>query len=267
MLIGAHVSTQGGLMQGLVKASEIGAESIQIFTSAPQRWARRNITEEEVLKFTQTSKATLKGPVFIHAPYLINLCSPNENYQLSIKTLKEELITAGRIKALGVIVHIGSYKANGLNSSYEYVLSALRNLLKDISPNTNLILENATGKTKMGNHPSQLGYIIKKVNHPNLKICIDTQHAFASGCDFRSISTWGIPIKDIIVLHVNDSKTEFSSFRDRHENIGEGFIGKSGFTNLIKSQSFENIPWILETPGFANKGPDKQNISILRSFC
>ena len=139
-----------------------------------------------------------------------------------------------------------------------------------------LILENpvATG----GNIESslqELGWILKEVSHPNLKICLDTQHAFASGYDLKTPEELNnfleefeseIGLKNLVAIHANDSKVEFNSKRDRHENIGDGFIGLDGFTNLISHPKLNKVPFILEVPGFSKSGPDLKNVQILKSL-
>jgi len=149
-------------------------------------------------------------------------------------------------------------------------------VLKNAPGKSQLIMENtAGGGQKVGADLDELGKIFKAVKSKRLKICIDTAHAFEAGL-IKSYSRQNIKkffddaensfgVKNIIALHINDSKTPFNSHHDRHENIGEGYIGLKGFKDLAKEKRINNLAWILEVPGFKNEGPDKKNINILIS--
>jgi deoxyribonuclease IV len=141
---------------------------------------------------------------------------------------------------------------------------------------TFLILENSAGAGGgLGATFQELGRLIKAVNNPRLKICLDTQHSFAWGYDLKSkigledmLKEFDeeIGLENLVAIHTNDSKTEFRSKRDRHENIGEGFIGKEAFENMINHPKLNHTTFILEVPGFLGNGPDKENVDILKSL-
>ncbi len=137
------------------------------------------------------------------------------------------------------------------------------------------MIENAAGGgQKIGANARDIGAILRAVKSKQLKVCFDTAHAFEAGLvdEYTPAKTkklfdeWAreVGIKNIIALHVNDSKTAFNSHHDRHENIGEGYIGISGFRNLAKEKRLRDKAWLLEVPGFMGAGPDKKNIEILR---
>jgi len=142
-----------------------------------------------------------------------------------------------------------------------------------------LIIENAAGKQeekgKIGENFSEIGQILKAVSAPNLKVCLDTCHAFVSGYQInagngleKTLAEFDnqIGLGNLAAVHLNDSKAPIASGLDRHENIGQGFIGLSGFGKIVNHRVFKDIPGILETPGFDNLGPDKKNLDILRSL-
>jgi apurinic endonuclease APN1 len=156
------------------------------------------------------------------------------------------------------------------------VVQAMKEILAQTPKNQFLIMENAAGSGQIiGDSLEELGYFYKQVNSNRLKICLDTQHLFATGvnvADYDLFNQWLkqfdqiIGIDNLVCMHANDSKTELGSKKDRHENIGEGLIGKSGFTNILKQPLLQNKSFILEVPGFHDDGPDKQNLDLLKSL-
>ncbi|MCL5783911.1 MAG: deoxyribonuclease IV [Patescibacteria group bacterium] len=274
--VGAHVSAAGSLDLSFERAQEIGAEATQIFISPPQQWLHSNHTEEEIARYKDQANKTRIEPNFIHAAYLINLASPNpELVKKSIDWLIYSQKVAEKLWAEGTIFHIGSFKDTTEEQALKQVIEAIKTIIKSTG-NVTLILENSAGAGNLiGDQFSELGKIIRQVNDPRLKVCLDTQHAFASGYDFRTkeglkktLAEFDreVGLANLVAIHANDSKVEFGSHRDRHENIGEGFIGLEGFKNLINHPALQNIPFILEVPGFDNNGPDKNNVQLLKSL-
>lgn len=276
-IIGAHVSTAGSLDLSFDRAEKIGAQASQIFISPPQQWIQIKHTDEAVEQFLAKQKATGITPTVIHGAYLINLATDNPaNLEKGISWLKYAQKTAGRLNILGTIFHLGSHKGNGFDTVKKQVSTALEEILKETPENILLMLENSAGAGgSVGGKLSELGELIKIVNDPRLAVCLDTQHAFVSGYDLRTsegvdqmLSEFDqhIGFDKLAVIHANDSKTDFNSGRDRHENLGEGFIGKEGFAYMINHPKLQNVPFILEVPGFADEGPDKENVDFLKSL-
>ncbi len=275
--IGAHVSTAGGLTKAFENAANIGAEAIQIFISPPRMWLQKKYSPEDAAQFQQMMKETNIKPVFIHGTYLINLAAQSEEHlQKSKSWLIYALNTASSIGATGVIFHLGSHKGNGFESVLSQIAQSIKEILNESDANSYLILENAAGQGgAVGSNFEQLGQIIKLVDNDRLKVCLDTCHTFASNYDLKSteglkttLSTFDqqIGLKRLIALHANDSKFEIGSKKDRHANIGEGFIDKDGFTNMLQNHNLKDIPFILEVPGFEELGPDAKNVSILKGL-
>ncbi len=271
--IGAHVTTAGGLINGVIKANDIGAGCIQVFSSSPQSWKRRQIMRSDIDAFIAKKIEYKIRKVYIHAPYLVNLATANRMLlKQSIQTLTYELQFCHDIGAYGVIVHVGS-GAGGWGAWSDQIYTAIEQILSTTPEDTIFIVENSAGREgSIARTIEECGDIAKKIPDRRLQFCIDTQHAFAAGyniCDpicaqelANDIDTH-IGINRLAVFHVNDSKTACGSARDRHENIGEGKIGTKGLAVFLKNSLFNNIDMVLETPGFEGKGPDRENIKRL----
>lgn len=277
MIIGAHISAAGGIDKAIDRAVLMGAPTIQIFGSPPQSLLPPNHTEESLANFRDKAKKSLITPIFLHAPYLINLASPRQTHvEVSIKTLILAMRLANKIGAEGVVFHTGSALKAKFEDVKVKVAQAMGKILQETTGQTKLIIENsAGGGESVGDEPSEIGYFIKSLRDDRLATCLDTQHAFATGYDLtkkdevtRVLTDLDreIGVDRLVVIHANDSKVPLGSRRDRHENIGFGLIGKAGFSNLKKDRDLSKLPWIIEVPGLTNKGPDKENLEILRSI-
>ena len=277
MKIGAHVSTAGGISNAVSRGQEIGCEAIQIFGSSPQPWAFKPVPGEQIELFKQSMADAGIGPVFLHAIYLINLGTPNrDNLQKGIDSLVNYMNLAASIGAAGVIFHPGSHGGRGYETVLPQTVDAIKTVL-DASPDGPcLAVENMAG---MGQHIGarfdELGGIFQAVDSPRLKICLDTQHAFAAGYDLTNPQGIQAMLDDldagpgsasVAAVHANDSKRACGSGVDRHDNIGEGFIGEEGFAAIMGNPAFADVPFLLEVPGFEGKGPDRRNIDILKKI-
>ncbi len=276
--IGAHVSAAGGLYPCFQNAEAIGAEAIQIFGSSPQQWKFSLPKEENVLKFQAEQKRTGITQVFLHAPYLINLASEKpELFASSVNALVGQLQICEALGATGVIFHLGSFSGGSREQGIKNMAKGMKEVLKKAPGKSLLIMENSSGGgSKIGSTPEEIGEIFQAVNTERVKICIDTQHAFAAGLlteySLAEIETFvkrcdvAFGWHNVAALHLNDSKTASGSFHDRHENIGEGMIGLKGFKNLAACKKMENLPWLLEVPGFTGGGPDQENVEIVKKI-
>lgn len=275
-ILGAHVSVAGGLQNAFANAEKIGAKALQIFGASPRQWNAK-LTDPEILK--KYNEAKIKDwPVFLHASYLPNLATPDEElYKKSIKNLSIHLQIADNLGAEGLIYHIGSHKNSDPETAAKRISDGMHQVLKNVPGKANLIMENAAGGgNKMGLTPEEIGIIYQVKPHPRIKVCIDTAHAFGAGIlekyspdelkKFKKDCDKSFGLENLIVLHINDSKVPFNSQKDRHENIGKGHIGLAAFQNLADDKFFSTIPWLLEVPGMDNEGPDKDNMDIIKSL-
>jgi deoxyribonuclease-4 len=277
MKIGAHVSSAGGISKAVDRGAEIGCETIQIFGSSPQSWAFKPVPEAEIEAFRQKTAETGIGPAFLHAIYLINLGTPNqENLEKGIRSLINYMTLAAQIGAGGVIFHPGSHQGVGYEGIFPQAVASIQRVLENSPEGPYLCLENMAG---MGQHIgakfAELGGILKEVNDPRLRVCLDTQHSFAAGYDLTTpdgveamIAEFdeAIGLDSLAAVHANDSKQLCGSGVDRHDNIGEGFIGEDGFQAMMGNPAFRDVPFFLEVPGFEGKGPDQRNVEILKSI-
>ena len=277
MKIGAHVSTAGGISNAVARGQEIGCEAIQIFGSSPQAWAFKPVLGEQIGRFKQGLINAGIGAVFLYAIYLINLGTPSEEtLQKGIDSLINYMNLAAEIGADGVIVHPGSHGGRGFEAVLPQAAEAIKTVLDASPEGPCLAVENMAG---MGRHVGakfdELGRILDAVDSLRLKIYLDTQHAFAAGYDLTNPQGMqdmlaeldsGPGSANVAAVHTNDSKRVCGSGVDRHDNIGDGFIGEEGFAAIMANPAFAEVPFLLEVPGFEGKGPDQQNMDILKKI-
>ena len=277
MKLGAHVRTTGGVINGLHHAEEIGAEAAQIFLTPPQQWRSSKVEPEQAQEFRAQKADSSVGPVFVHGVYLINLAAEDQsNLTRSTSSLKSAMHTVSQLGIKGVIFHLGSHKGQGLDNVFEQVCVAVNDVLANTPEDSLLILENSAGAGgNIGSQFADLGRIIREVNNQRVKVCLDTQHCYAAGYDMATAEGLELAMSEfetevgfaqLVAVHANDSKVVLGSGRDRHENIGEGLIGVEGFRRIMAHRGFQDVPFLLEVPGFDGKGPDEQNLGILKQI-
>jgi deoxyribonuclease-4 len=279
MRIGAHISSAGGHHLVFERGRAIGAEAVQLFISAPQQWKLPACTDEQIAAFN-TARTLHDVAAFFHGVYLMNFGSTDEAMlERSKASLKSYLHFAGRMGVTGTIFHVGSHLGAGFSDALVARIGAmLREVLDDEPDNPSLlILENNAGQGNcIGGTFAELGAIIRAVgNHPRVAVCIDTCHAYAmgydlateSGCD-KAMAEFDseIGFARLAAVHANDTKQPLGTFRDRHENIGDGHIGLAGFRTFMSHPAFRDVPFLLEVPGFDGSGPDSKNIKRLKAI-
>ena len=281
IVIGAHVSSSGGIFKAIERGEAIEAEAVQIFPSAPQMWRPTTHKPEAIAKFRELHAESSIGAVWLHNIYLANLATDEpEHLEKSIGAVLNALTVADAIGAEGVVLHTGSHKGAGMEAVVDQVSDALVRILDEAPGNAVLALENAAGQGgAIGKEFSELGMLIARVASPRLQVCLDTCHAFAAGYDIGSPEGVAATVAEfddaigldrLAVLHANDSKMELGGLRDRHENIGEGFIGTGGFEPLMAHPAFDDKVMLLEVPGFPGAdgskadGPDLENVTRLK---
>lgn len=275
--IGAHVSASGGLLKAIVRAKDIGAECLQLFISSPLQWAKVSYSAEQMASFREAASKENLTPVFFHAIYLINLATEKkELLEQSKDSLIYYLNHCPPLGSSGAIFHVGSHKGKGLDSAFEQVIHSIREILKQSDPASTLVIENSAGSGgTIGGKLTDISRILEAVGSERLKVCFDTQHAFASGYDWRADEGYDQALQELehsigfdrlVAIHTNDSKVECGAARDRHENIGEGEIGRAVFQRLLTDRRLMGLPFILEVPGFDEHGPDAKNIELLKTL-
>ena len=274
MKLGAHVSTAGGIDKAFDRALEIGAEAFQIFATSPRAWRFRDAPESQVEAFRARQEETGISPAFIHASYLINVGGKPDLVVKSVDSLTSHMNAAGRIGSAGVIFHGGSHGGVGFDAVLDQAAVALRQVLDGSPDNVPLIIENSAGMgSHIGSSFAEIARMIDAVDDPRVKVCLDTEHTFAAGYNLADPEAIDdvmgefdreIGLDKLVVVHANDAKVEFGSGVDRHENIGEGYIGIAGFEVIMGHPAFRDVPFILEVPGMDKKGPDKENMDRIK---
>lgn len=274
--LGAHVSAAGGIYNVFANAERIGAQCIQIFGASPRIWRVKQHSEADVKKYFELQKSAKIDAVYLHAAYLANLASSEAaQRELSIGSLADHLAIAETLKARGLIFHLGS-SAIPKDEAFVHTVNGMKKILEIVPGKSWLIMENsAGGGNKLGHDLAEIGLIIQAIGSDRVKVCLDTAHMFEAGLidEYTPAKVKAlfdefdekVGLKNLVALHINDSKTEFNSHHDRHENLGQGYIGLEGFKSLAKEKRLWDKDWMLEVPGMNDQGPDKENLDILKS--
>jgi len=277
MKLGVHVSIAGSIDLSIDRARSLDLNTFQIFTRNPRGWKFSDLKESNIVNFKNKILSENISTVVCHMPYLPNLSSPKEDvYNMSINTLSSELERCNTLGIEYVVTHIGSHLGTGLEKGLDRVVKACNTALSNSSNNTMIVLENTAGtKNNVGSKFDELKYIFDNVDDKSrIGFCFDTCHAFAAGYDLSTsksvIDTLNkfdqiIGLKYLKVIHLNDSKGELGNGLDRHQHIGRGFIGKSGFRELLKNLTIKQLPLILETP-IDETFDDEYNINKIYSL-
>ena len=275
MLFGAHVSSAGGLWNAPKNAAEIGCEVLQLFSRPPQGGKPKPITEEVAEQFKEEMKKYSIQQTYIHAPYFINLASSNERIRHgSLAILREELERGSLLGCKGMMFHPGSAKDVGQEEGETLVIEGLNTILDGYEGSCQLLIEISAGAGMvMGDTFEELARFIHQTKQgEKIGICFDTQHAFASGYDIRTREGLDgvlaqfdekIGLKYLIASHCNDSKVDLGTHKDRHEHLGEGFMGLETFKQFIHHPKIQHLDLILETPIDEQR---KKEMELLKSF-
>ena len=277
MLVGAHVSTSGGLVNAHARGVEFGCDAIQVFNQSPRMWRPTQWKADDIAAFRELMADGPIKSVVIHAVYLIN-CASNEPEVRgkSLASLTHSLRMGDAIGAAGVVVHPGSLKKEPFEPSMERIVAALEQVL-DESESCPLLLENTAGmKTTVGRSFDHLAQLIDGVGgHERVGVCLDCCHLFASGYDVRTAESLAevvdefdsvVGLDRLLCLHVNDSKIPFGGNRDQHANLPEGEMGREALAAFLSEPRFEGLPALLEVAGKEKKGPDAQQVGVAKEL-
>lgn len=281
MIIGSHVSFGEEQLYGSIKeALNYNANALMFYTGAPQNTVRKPIDTNYLEKAINLAKENSIdfNNIVCHAPYIINLANKTvlEKWDFSINFLIQEL---NRCETLGVnkiVVHPGSSVGITQEEGLENIIEALKVILSK-TKNVNILIETMAGKgNECGRNIDQIAQIINTINSDRLCVCVDTCHINDAGYDVNKFDEYlnefdqKIGINKIKCVHLNDSKNEIGSHKDRHENIGFGTIGFDALYNVLINERLEGIPIILETPyveidAKTKRPPYKEEIAMLKS--
>lgn len=258
--VGAHVSIAKSLDSAIDNAQQLKCDTFQIFTRNPRGWKYGPLDPEEVQVFSEKLDKSRLAPVVDHMPYLPNLSGPeDEIYDKSVSTLNAEVERCVQLGIRYLVVHLGSHLGAGRQVGLERLSKALNQATKRAKGDFQICLENMAGqKNSMGSKFEEVREILDTVKQQErVAVCLDTCHTYAAGYDLhveRAVektmaafdSTVGF--ENLKVVHVNDSENGLGSGLDRHEHIGMGYIGNSGFKAILHHKAVRDLPMILETP-------------------
>ena len=278
-LLGAHMSIAGGVGNAFLEGSKVACDAIQIFTKSSRQWASKPLGNDEIAQFHINRKETGIDTVVAHDSYLLNLGSPDPILRKrSIGAFIDEMERCEVLGVSNLIAHPGAHIGAGEAEGIKTIAKSLDEVQKVCAGfEVKVTLEITAGQgSNLGYRFEQIGDIIDATREcDRLRVCFDTEHAFAAGYDIRTAEGYErtfaefdktIGIELIAAFHLNDSKKELHSRVDRHEHIGKGFIGVEGFRLLMNDQRFWGLPMCLETPKGPDLKEDRENLALLRSL-
>ncbi len=277
-LLGSHLSIAGGIPLALERAQKAGCRVLQIFVKNNNRWVGKVISEEEVLTFRRKWEQSKIQDVVAHDCYLLNLASPREDlWERSMDALIDEMERRDRLGLSYLVTHPGSHMGMGEEQGVSRIAQAIDRIHQKEDWKVRIALETTAGQgTSVGYRFEHLRDIIGAIHEPDrLAVCMDTCHIFAAGYDIREEEEYQktmdrfdqtVGLEKLRVFHLNDSKREWGSRVDRHEHIGRGEIGTSGFAWILNDERLTEVPKILETPKGKTHREDKRNLKVLRAL-
>ncbi len=273
-LIGAHMSIAGGVQNAIDSAEELGCTAIQIFVKNARRLFDKSFHAQELQSWHEKlKKSVIVKSVIAHSGYLINLASPEqEKWERYIEALADELARCDQLGIRYLVLHPGSPQQMGIDWGIKRIAAAIDSLYTTGDFEADIALETTAGTgNHIGSRFEHLAEIISRSKHSNrLAIVFDTCHTFAAGYDFTEKQGYEqvigelekvVELKRLVAIHFNDSKHPLGSQKDRHEHIGNGFLGNTPFKMFLMDKRFEKIPKILETP--KENDWDRKNLKIL----
>lgn len=272
------------MVKAVERAHTIGADALQVFADNPTAWRRRAEPPRELPAFRERLVALDIAPLAIHAPYLVNLAGPEEIFfGRSVSVLANELRAAPGFRARFVNVHIGSHRGSGVDIGTARLAEGLRLVLAEVDHDADasmVVLENsAGGGFGLGTDVSELADIAEAIAAHGIRaerigFCLDTAHAWGAGVDLSSPDEADVFLAEfdarigldrLVMIHLNDSKSERGSRLDRHEHVGAGKIGATGLAHLLCHPSLGQVAYFLETPGM-DEGYDAVNVARARDL-
>jgi deoxyribonuclease-4 len=278
-LLGAHMSIAGGVDKALLLGKEAGCDTVQIFTKSSRQWVGKPLSKDEIAAFQATKRTTGLTTIVAHDSYLYNFAASDKALrQKSVSGLIDEM---ERCEALGVaylIAHPGAHVGAGEAAGIATIAKSIDEMHKACPGyTTKLAIEITAGQG------SNLGYRFQQVQQiidatkasERLRVCFDTEHAFAAGYDLRTAEGYertfaefdeliGLPL--LVAFHLNDAKKDLGCRVDRHEHIGKGFLGLEAFRLLLNDRRFWGLPMCLETPKSDDCHEDRENLATLRGL-
>ncbi len=278
-ILGAHMSIAGGVDKSLLLGKPVACDAIQIFTKSSRQWAGKPYAKEEIESYKYNQKETGITTVIAHDSYLLNLGSPDGDLRKrSVLAFIDEFERCETLGIANLVAHPGSHLGAGEREGIKTIARSIDEVHKACPGyNAKITLEITAGQgSNLGYRFEQIGRMFDATKESDrLRVCFDTEHAFAAGYDLRTREGYertfaefddAIGLDRLAAFHLNDSKKEFNSRVDRHEHIGKGHIGVPAFRLLMNDQRFWGLPMCLETPKGPDLREDKENLTLLRSL-
>jgi deoxyribonuclease-4 len=280
VLLGAHMSIEGGLHKAFERIGRVKGEALQIFSKNQRQWRVPPLSDAEINDFITAWEKWGNGPVGVHDSYLINLANPDKaKANRAVSAFADEITRADSLNIPYLIMHPGSHVGAGIEAGLEHLARNLDRAFRQAktAKSVMVLLETTAGQgTGIGASFEELAHILVHSQFPKrLGICLDTCHVFAAGYDIstqagydKTFATFDriIGLEHLRFFHINDSKKELGSRVDRHEHIGKGKIGLEGFRLLLNDPRFKNHPMVLETPKEKDLKEDIENLKVLKSL-
>jgi deoxyribonuclease-4 len=273
--IGAHVRRRSGGITGAVEECRLrGADAAQIFVSNPRGWAGPRVTDDDATAFREDWAASGLGPLVAHAPYLVNIASPNKEFVAKSRALAGSTVRG--CDALGVdmlVLHAGAGGPTEPSAALDRAATTLR-IASDHAEDVRIVVELMAGTSgAVASTIAEAARLLEAADLDGLQVCLDMCHLFAAGyaldtadgvdAVFSELHAEGIADR-VGLIHANDSLYPRGERRDRHENIGDGFIGPDGWRAIVARPELADLALILETPGEADR--QAEDIAFLRSI-
>ena len=274
------MSVAGGFCRAVQRAADVGCDVVQIFTKNNNQWRAAAIRDEDAAEFRAALRRDGISHPIARSSYLINLASPDRAlWEKSVEALVIELQRAEQLGLAHVVVHPGSFTTASEADGLRLVIRALDRVQRETAHlAATVLLENTAGQgSNLGWRFEQLAVLLDGVRQPQrVGVCFDTCHAFAAGYPLAGESDYQqtmeqldrlVGLERIKAIHLNDSKGDLGSRKDRHEHIGKGHIGLDGFRHVMNDPRLAGLPGVLETPKGEDLREDKENLATLRSLC
>lgn len=273
MRVGAHIRTRGGLATAADVAREVGADAVQLFVSNPRSWAGPRLETAEA--FGAAWRGSGVGPLFVHAPYLVNVASPNPDFLArSLELCRRSVAACGVIGAAGFVVHSGAGGPGEPSQARERAAALLQAVLSETPDTTRLLVELMAGTSgAVASTFAEAAALFAAVGDDRLGLCLDTCHLFAAGYGlevpegvdacFDELHATGLDGR-LALIHANDARFARGSRRDRHEVVGEGHIGLEGFAAILRRPEVRDLSLIVETPASGERR--RRELETLRSL-
>jgi deoxyribonuclease IV len=278
--IGSHLSTAGGIHRAFDDMRELSINTFQIFLKSNNRWQDKPYKREDLDLFREEWDNHPEVRIFAHTGYLINPAADDaQNRTRSLNALVDELTRAEKLGIQWVVLHPGSHKGTGPNNGIVRAAELIDAAFEKANSTSGILLETTAGQgNAIGCSFEDIALIIEELKNPErVGVCLDTCHVFAAGYDFTTPAGMNmmmnefdriIGLEKLKLIHLNDSKHEAGTNKDRHEHLGKGMIGENGFRLLLNDRRLKDIPVILETPKAGNDrlSSDRENLQTIFTY-